>query len=304
MTSPATTATIGFLGIGAMGLPMARRIHEAGMPISTADLNAAQVDKARELGMPSSTDIASLSECSVLFVVVATGEQLLGLLRGGLMTGTGPCRTVVVMSTVGVDAVQAFESDLSARNIAVVDCPLTGGVVGAESGELSLFVAGNQQPVEEVRTILEVIGQPKYCGPNVGDGQSVKMVNQLLAAANLAVAAEAMDFAKALGLDPESTLGLVSVGAGGSWMLKDRGPRMAQPAQDRPVLTHLTIFAKDTALVLNTAQKIGFRASILEVVAKNFQEAVASDLGAMDDSSVVDLDRRLSLNQSSSDGTT
>lgn len=304
MTSLAMTATIGFLGIGAMGLPMARRIHEAGMPISTADLNSTQVDKARELGMPSSTDISSLSECSVLFVVVATGEQLLGLLQGGLMRGTGPRRTVVVMSTVGVDAVAAFESDLSAHNIAVIDCPLTGGVVGAESGELSLFVAGNPQHVEEVRTILEVIGQPRYCGPNVGDGQSVKMVNQLLAAANLAVAAEAMDFAKALGLDPKSTLGLVTNGAGGSWMLRERGPRMVQQAEDRPVLTHLTIFAKDTALVLNAAQKIGFRASILEVVARNFQEAVASGLGAADDSSVVDLDRRFSLNQSSSDGTT
>jgi 3-hydroxyisobutyrate dehydrogenase-like beta-hydroxyacid dehydrogenase len=304
MTSPATSATIGFLGIGAMGLPMARRIHEAGMPISTADLSSAQVDKARELGMPSSTDAASLSECSLLFVVVATGEQLLGLLHGALMTGTGPCRTVVVMSTVGVDAVRAFESDLSARNIAVVDCPLTGGVVGAESGALSLFVAGSAHHVQEVSTILDVIGQPRYCGPSVGDGQSVKLVNQLLAAANLAVAAEAMSFAEALGLDPETTLALVRDGAGGSWMLRDRGPRMAQQAEGRPVLTHLTIFAKDTALVLNAAEKIGFRASILEMVAKNFQEAVASGLGAADDSSVVDLDRRSSLKKPSSDGTT
>jgi 3-hydroxyisobutyrate dehydrogenase len=289
MSAAQVSPSIGFLGIGAMGLPMAHRIHSAGLSVMTADVSAGQVRRAQDLGIPSSTDVRTLSGCSALLVIVATADQLLGLLDGELLGSDTKVQVVVVMSTVGVGAVQSFHNELAGRNIAVIDSPVTGGVAGAESGRLNLFLGGRPEDVDSVREALEPLGRLNHCGDKVGDGQAVKLVNQLLAASHLAVAAEAVNFARALGLDARTTLDLVSAGAGGSWMLTDRGPRLVQPATERPVRTHLSILAKDSALVLNAAQEAGFQASILEVVARGFRDALAQGLGSNDDSSIVDL---------------
>ncbi|MET1086883.1 MAG: NAD(P)-dependent oxidoreductase [Arthrobacter sp.] len=295
MTSATATFLVGFLGIGAMGLPMARRIHDTGQRIRAVDLNPGQVSKASEMGIAASTAIDDLAAADALFVVVATGDQLRGLLDSALLSGTGNIKTVVVLSTVGVDAVTDFADSLANRGIRVIDCPVTGGVSGAVEGRLSLFVAGDPADVDALRGPLETMGNVQDCGSRVGDGQAYKMVNQLLAASHLAIAGEALAFARALGLDQGRALKAVGGGAGGSWMLSDRGPRMIQPPEQRPTQTHLSIFLKDTSLVKAAAARAGFDARILNAVAEEFERASAGGLTA-DDSSIVDVVRSLPNN--------
>lgn len=284
-------APLGFLGIGAMGLPMATNIHNSGLEVRVADVSEAQVDKAIAAGMAGSTNVDSLAVCSALLCVVATGDQLMGLLDGALFAEESTVQTVVVMSTVGAVTVVEFANALAARGIDVVDCPITGGVAGAAAGSLTLFASGDASVIDRVRPALRALGTVENCGDEVGNGQSVKMVNQLLAAANLAVAGEALALASSLGLDPELTLRLVSSGAGASWMLADRGPRMIQAPDERAVLTHLNIFAKDSALVLDAAREAGFSPRILETVADKFRDAADAGLGKNDDSAIIDIDR-------------
>jgi 3-hydroxyisobutyrate dehydrogenase len=221
------------------------------------------------------------------------------LLDAALLSGAGAAKTVAVLSTVGVEDVKAFADTLAKRGIAVIDCPVTGGVSGAISASLKLFAAGDPQALHALQDALETMGTIQECGDTAGDGQAYKMVNQLLAASHLAIAGEAIDFARALGLDPEKVLKAVTTGAGGSWMLTDRGPRMIQPPEQRPVQTHLSIFAKDTSLVLAAAAQAGFKARILSAVAQEFQRATDAGLGTADDSSIVDIDRRPQAGKSS-----
>nr|WP_308929556.1 NAD-binding protein [Arthrobacter sp. SLBN-112] len=135
------------------------------------------------------------------------------------------------------------------------------------------------------------MGTLQDCGSKVGDGQAYKMVNQLLAASHLAVAGEALAFAQSLGLDQGKVFKAVSEGAGGSWMLTDRGPRMLQSPEQRPTQTHLSIFVKDTQLVKAAAAAAGFDARILDAVTREFQRATEEGLAAADDSSIVDVRR-------------
>jgi len=281
----------GFLGIGAMGLPMALRILQSGQKIIAADISPAQVDKAIHQGLTATINPAELAGASRLFVIVATGPQLMGLLESDLLSESTTVETVVVLSTVGVDVVRDFARQLEGRGIGVVDCPVTGGVSGATNGTLSLFAAGNPDVIGAVRGSLEAVGSVRDCGTRIGDGQAFKIVNQHLAASHLAVAGEAMALAAALGLDPAAALELVGSGAGASWMLTDRGPRMIQHPDQRPVQTRLSIFTKDSALVNEAAQTAGFNARIMSVVAQQFQLAAAAGLGDADDSAIVDLPR-------------
>ncbi|MDQ0674703.1 3-hydroxyisobutyrate dehydrogenase [Pseudarthrobacter siccitolerans] len=295
MTTVTTAPLVGFLGIGAMGLPMAQRIHNSGQALCAVDLNESQVAKASELGIAASTALEDLTDATALFVVVATGDQLRDLLDSGLLSGASAIKIVVVLSTVGVDAVSDFADKLAGRGISVIDCPVTGGVSGALEGRLGLFVAGNSADVSSLRETLETIGTIQDCGSKVGNGQAYKMVNQLLSASHLAVAGEALAFAHSLGLDQEKVLKAVGGGAGGSWMLADRGPRMLLPPEQRPTQTHLSIFVKDTSLVKTAAAAAGFDARILNAVAQEFQRASEEGLDTADDSSIVDVPRDLTM---------
>ena len=288
---------VGFLGIGAMGLPMAQRIHDSGQPLYAVDVSHDQVLNASKLGIPASMAIEDLADAYALFVVVATGDQLLSLLESRLLSGAGATKVVVVLSTVGVNAVKDFADKLRVRGISAIDCPVTGGVSGAVDGRLTLFVAGDSADVGSLRNILETLGTLQDCGSKVGDGQAYKMVNQLLAASHLAVAGEALAFAQSLELDQGKVFKAVSEGAGGSWMLTDRGPRMLQSSEQRPTQTHLSIFVKDTQLVKAAAAAAGFEARILEAVTREFQRASEEGLATADDSSIVDVRRGSAIHE-------
>lgn len=285
-------APVGIVGVGAMGLPMALRLRDAGLPVRAVDAFAAQVAKAQAAGLSADTDPRSLQGCAVTLVMVATGVQVVELLNGppfaeGAMAGSA----VVLMSTVGPHVARRAEKLAAASGVRLLDAPVTGGVVGAEQGTLTLFAAGDRELVDELNPVLSPIGQVHPVGARVGDGQSFKLVNQLLAAVHMAAAAEALGFAERLGLDLATVLDLLPRGTASSWMLEDRGPRMAIPVADRPVQTQLSIFVKDSGLVADAAREVGYRAPLVGVAQRLFTAAADRGWGTQDDSSVIDLYR-------------
>ena len=134
---------------------------------------------------------------------------------------------MVVMSTIGPEAARELADALAERDLRTVDAPVSGGVARAEKGELLIMAGGPENLFEKLRPVLGAMGSSVvHCGPRVGDGQAVKLVNQLLCGVHIAAAAEALAYAEALGLDPRFVFEAIRHGAANSFMLQDRGERM------------------------------------------------------------------------------
>ena len=283
---------VGVVGIGAMGMPIARRLRTAGMAVRAVDAYPPQVENARREGLAADTDPGSLRGCGVTLVLVATGAQVIDLLSGSPFADGGMAGSaLVLMSTVGPQVATEAERLAQAAGVDLIDAPVTGGVVGARQGSLTLFAAGESGTIEALAPVLSPLGQVRTVGERIGDGQSFKLVNQLLAAVHLAAAAEALAFAERLGLDLATVMDVLPQGTAASWMLQDRGPRMATPSSDRPVQTHLDIFVKDSGLVAAAAREAGYRAPLVEATHRLFRTAADRGWGSADDSSVIDVFR-------------
>lgn len=284
---------VGWLGLGAMGLPMAKRLLANGHPVRAFDPDPAKVAAAGAIACRTPSEAAAGADAvAVMVATPAQGEQaLFGTdgATGGLAAGT----RLIVFSTVGPQAVRDWTERLADSGVTVVDAPVSGGVDRAAAGQLVIFAGGGRTPpVDEIlRTLATTVTD---AGPEPGAGQLAKLVNQLLCGVHIAVAAEALDYADALGLDPRTVWAAVRQGAAGSFMLGDRGARMLDgpPAVARSAVD---IFVKDLGLVRAEARRVGSRTPLADAAETLFEEAAAAGLGAADDSRVIDMVRRRRL---------
>jgi 3-hydroxyisobutyrate dehydrogenase/putative dehydrogenase len=169
---------------------------------------------------------------------------------------------------------------------------MSGGVARAAQGDLVVMVGGPRERFEACRPVLDQLGTTvAYVGESIGDGQALKLVNQLLAGVHIAAAAEALGFAAALGLDPRAAWEVVRHGAAGSFMLGDRGARMLD-AEFEPVRSALDIFVKDMGLVVSAAKARKLPTPLAAAVEQLYLAGAAEGLGRRDDSSLVTLYER------------
>jgi 3-hydroxyisobutyrate dehydrogenase-like beta-hydroxyacid dehydrogenase len=264
---------------------MAVRVAAAGHEVLAVEAMPLRCNAARDAGLEV-IDVERLSKADVVIAMVATADQLDGVLSGdrGAFSNMSSGSICVVMSTVGPAAAEKVGAAAAERGIAVLDVPVTGGVTGAEAGTLTLLAAGDPEVLAAASPVLSPMGSIFQCGNRIGDGQSFKLVNQLLCSVHLTAAAEALAFADRLGLDPEVVLEAVKSGAGGSWMLSDRGPRMVR--DEVPAITTVDIFVKDSAMAAEAAADVGFVAPLLMVARDAFATAGAMGYGRDDDSRV------------------
>jgi 3-hydroxyisobutyrate dehydrogenase-like beta-hydroxyacid dehydrogenase len=280
----------GFIGLGAMGAPMAKRLVSAGFDLSVFDVRPENADPLVELGAGragSPREAAEGAEALVLMVVNA--EQAEDALFGGdgAAETLSPESAVVVMSTVGPEAVRRIEGRLAGRGVKLLDAPVSGGVARAERGDLLIMAGGIADLFEKVRPLLAAMGSTvSHCGGSAGDGQSVKLVNQLLCGVHVAVAGEALAYAEALGLDPRSVFETIRHGAANSFMLEDRGERMLE-REFVPAKSALDIFLKDMGLVRLAAGEQGFQTPLADAAHRLYEMGSSLGLGEEDDSGVV-----------------
>lgn len=274
-----------FIGVGAIGLPMALRIRQAGHEVTGVDVVDAVIARANASGITTVDDPGEAPRAEIVVVMVATPEQLATLVARVRHAVRGQCW--VVMSTVGPDAVRAQGAILQQGGARIVDAPVTGGVARARTGQLVIFAAGAADDIAMVTPVLGALGTVRVTGQRLGDGQSVKVVNQHLCSIHLAAAGEALALARRLGLDPAAVLPLVEQGAAGSWMLSDRGPRMLA-GTDVEVTSTIDIFVKDSGLVAAAGASCGAALPLLAVANERFRRAAEAGLGLRDDSRVIE----------------
>lgn len=280
---------IGFVGLGAIGEPMARRLLTGGFEVTVFDV---MPERRRELVKLGAIEALSARQAAlaadVIIVMVATPEQALEVISGdqGIVSGLSPSKALVFTSTVGPETVREIHRRLGDTGVALLDAPVSGGTARARSGELLIMASGEERALAAARPTLEAMGSKiEWIGQEPGDGQSMKLVNQLLCGVHLAAAGEALAFARTLGLDPERAYEVVSQGAANSFMLDDRAGRMLS-GETVGVESALDIFVKDTGLVLDAARESGFRPDLAIAANRVYREGAESGMGREDDSCV------------------
>jgi len=281
---------IGFVGLGAMGAPMAKRLVTAGFKLSVFDVRLENAEPLVELGATAATSPHEAAEgVEALVLMVVNAQQMESALFGedGAAEALESGSAVIAMSTVGPEAVRGLEERLAKCGVRLLDAPVSGGVARAERGELLIMAGGPEDLFEGLRPALEAMGSTvAHGGESVGDGQSVKLVNQLLCGVHIAAAAEALAYAAALGLDPRSVHETIRHGAAASFMLEDRGGRMLA-REFIPAKSALDIFVKDMGLVRNAAGEVGFATPLSDAAHRVYEHGSSLGLGGEDDSGVV-----------------
>lgn len=249
---------IGFVGLGKIGLPMARRLLDAGRRLVVCDLDAGRVEEmadagaspaatAAEVGARAETVLTSLPSPAAL-EAVALGPDGLG--------GGDRVRRLVDLSTVGPDASRRVAAVLAEREIALVDAPVSGGVAGAERGALTLMVAAGPAHRAAVEPLLAELGRVVAVGEEPGLGQVMKLLNNYLGATALAATAEAFVYGVKSGLDPAVMLDVVNSASGRNSATEDKFPRSVLPGTfDYGFATGL--MAKDVGLFVADAEGQG-----------------------------------------------
>jgi 3-hydroxyisobutyrate dehydrogenase-like beta-hydroxyacid dehydrogenase len=286
---------LGFVGLGAMGSPMAKSLAGAGFELKVFDVLDERTRPLVDLGAESSASPKDAAEGSeALVVMVANADQARGVLfgDGNVAEALAEGAVVVVMSTIGPEAVRELADNLAGSGLRTLDAPVSGGVARAERGDLLIMAGGPEDLFEELRPALEAMGSSvAHCGPRVGDGQAVKLVNQLLCGVHIAAAAEALAYAEALGLDPRFVFETIRHGAANSFMLEDRGERMLKE-EFVPPKSALDIFVKDMGLVSQAAEEQGFETPLATAALEMYLAGKDAGLGTEDDSGVIRVLRR------------
>lgn len=282
--------TVGFIGLGSMGLPIAKVLIKSGFDVTAYDVIGERGSGVESVGGRAATspfDAASRSSTLALMVVDGTQaeEALFG--SSGAADALKPKDSVVIFATIGPQAAKDLESRLSEREIRLLDAPVSGGPKRAAQGDLVVMAGGTKSLFEQLKPVLDAVGSTViHCGENVGDGQAFKLVNQLLCAVHIAVSGEALRFAEALGLDPATVHDVLKKGAAGSFIFEDRGGRMVR-REFETALSALDIFVKDTGLVVDAASKAGSPTPLTQIAKDIFEKGSALGFGRQDDSGVI-----------------
>jgi 3-hydroxyisobutyrate dehydrogenase len=279
---------VGFVGLGSMGLPMASGLVKRGYEVRGFDMRKAATDALAAGGGVAAKDAAEAAAgADLLILMVVDAAQAESVLFGaGALEALPDGGTVVLMATCPPAAVAALAERVTATGRRFIDAPVSGGVVGAQAGTLTIMAAAPRETFEPARAVLEALGSKLFhIGEKPGQGATVKALNQLLCGVHIAVAGEAMSLAKKTGIDPELLLEILSGSAASSWMLRDRGPRMlvAEPE----VTSAVDIFVKDLGIVLTAGRDAGAALPLAAIAHQLFLSVSGRGLGALDDSQIV-----------------
>ena len=250
--------TLGFVGVGRMGGPMAGRLLDAGHSLVVFDTNPAVVKPLTDRGAASASsaeDVASQAE--VVFISLPTPPivQVVSLGDKGILNGSR-VKTMIDLSTTGPSVAKVVAQAAGERGVAWADSPVSGGVTGAAKGTLAVMVSCPKPTFEEIEPLLKVFGKTFYVGDKPGLAQIAKLANNLLAAAALVVSSEAVAMGVKAGLDAKVLIDIINAGSGRNSATQDKFPRSILPRTfDFGFATGLSY--KDVRLCVEESESLG-----------------------------------------------
>jgi len=279
---------LGFIGLGAMGRPMALHLLKAGHELSVyarrAEAAQPLVDAgARRLATPA--EVAANSEA--VFTMVTTGADVEDVVlgEGGILRGAKPGTVLVDMGTIPPGTARRIAAKLAERGIEAIDAPVSGGEVGAQDATLAIMAGGKSEVLERVRPLLEKLGKTiVHVGPN-GAGQVAKACNQMIMVSCIEAVAEALLLAEKAGADPAKVRQALSGGSAASRVLEVFGTRMA--ARDFKAGVEARLHHKDFGILMNEAAALGTPLPIAAQVWQQLNALMAHGWGREDTSSLL-----------------
>ena len=272
---------VGFIGLGAMGWPMATNLHAKGLLAALWNRTATKAQTlAKETGCTAAANPSALaSACDLIITCVAADDDLLAVVDA-LIPGLRDGAVVADCSTVSRTTACTAAERLRARGAAFLDCPVSGGVEGARAGTLVIMAGGDAGALERARPALAAFSRRiVHMGP-IGHGQAAKAVNQAIAAGVNQAVTEGLAFGAALGLPPEALIEAVGSGAAASWFLQQRGPSMAE-GRFSPGFK-VALHDKDLAICQTMAADLGMRLPVVEMTRHHYRRLMDAGYGDED----------------------
>jgi 3-hydroxyisobutyrate dehydrogenase-like beta-hydroxyacid dehydrogenase len=274
---------IGFIGLGKMGFPMARRLIEAGHHLIVFDTRKDLVEQFVARGAEAGTspkDVADRAETVMASLPSLQASLDVATGAGGVIEGKN-VRRFVDLSTVGSQMAVRIHDLLEKRGIVQIDSPVSGGVAGAEKGTLAVMVSGPRAEFAAVKQALEVIGKVFFIGEKPGSGQTMKLANNFLSATAMVATSEAVVMGVKSGLDPKVMIEVINAGSGMNTASRDKFPRSVLPRSfDFGFATGLMV--KDVRLALEEMKSLGLSMDVAEAVGRLW-EVVIRDEGPESD---------------------
>ncbi len=249
---------IGFIGLGIMGKPMAKRLLQAGYDLTCYDINPEPVRELVTAGARqgrSSKDVAEQSEIVITMLPNSPHVEQVVLGADGVLAGARPGTIVVDMSSIDPTVTRAVSAKLQEKGIVMLDAPVSGGEPKAIDGTLSIMVGGPQDAFDRVRDILLKMGASAVLVGEIGSGNVTKLANQIMVGLNIAAMSEAMVLAVKSGVDPERVYQSVRGGLAGSAVLDAKVPLILQ-GNFKPGF-RIELHIKDLANALAAAHEVG-----------------------------------------------
>ncbi len=279
----------GFIGLGAMGAPMARHVHTRGLLTAVGTRTQDKADAfAAELGVRAARSASNFADCDIVALCVPLDADVLENVAG-LADVLRPGTVVIDHSTVSADTAKRAAAMCAAHGIGFLDAPVSGGVEGARNGRLSVMVGGDEAVLEKARPVLECYGARIAHMGVTGAGQATKAVNQVLVAGINEAVCEGLALGEKLGLDAARLLPTLMAGAAANWFLDKRGATML--AGDFAPGFKSAHMLKDLRIVQGMAQDAGLRSALIEQALADYSELVERGMGEADTSALITLKR-------------
>ncbi len=283
--------TVAVIGLGSMGLGMARSLLRSGARVAGCDIDAGAVSRLREAGGDAATDPAAAADgAGVALIVVVNAAQTEAVLFGerGAAAAMPAGGVVVSSATMSPQDARALAARCEAAGLHYLDAPMSGGATRAAEGALTIMASGTPAAFARARPVLAAIAGTVYeLGDEAGIGASFKIVNQLLAGVHIAAACEAITLAKRLGLDIARVYEVITASAGNSWMFENRIPHVLDG--DYTPRSAVDIFTKDLGIVSDIGRQHKFPMPIAASAMQMFLMTAAAGMGRDDDASVARL---------------
>jgi putative dehydrogenase len=279
---------VAFVGLGSMGLPMARNLLAKEFTVTGYDLSVSALDALESAGgKRAGTAVEAASKADLLILMVVNAAQAEAVLfEGGALEALRPDGLIALMATCPPAAVEAIGERVREAGRQFIDAPVSGGVAGAKAATLTIMAAGPKDTFDQAKPAFDALGDKVFhVGERPGQGAIVKTVNQLLCGVHIAVVAEAFALAAKVGVDLNILLEIMSGSSASSWMLKDRGPRMLEAEPD--VTSAVDIFVKDLGIVLDAGRDMKAALPLAAAAHQMFLATSGRGDGAADDSQVI-----------------
>jgi 2-hydroxy-3-oxopropionate reductase len=285
-----STTTVGFVGVGIMGKPMAKNVLDAGYAVVAHNRSREPVDELVEAGAEAASSPKEVAERSDVVVTVlpdSDAVETVVLGEDGILDGAREGQTYVDMSTISPTVAERVAARLGEVGVSALDAPISGGEEGAIDGTLSIMVGGDADVLERHRDLLDAMGATvTHCG-ETGAGQIAKACNQIVVGVTYEAVSEALLLAHRAGADVEAVVDAISGGAAGCWVLDARAPRMIRGNFEPGFFASYQY--KDLRIATDAGQAFGSPMPAAQLVHENYKAMEEKGYGRHDHSGVIQI---------------